>query len=296
MKSYFVSAVLILTLSAPVKKQDAKQAKPDLVVKATQFRLANEYGKIFFKVELTNIGNAPCNINGTFDIRTSLSTDDIIGNDQVSGGRAIPVSFILEPGKVRLLNDEFFLSFNELENLQNNPYCVIEIHSIHPNLESNYENNKSIYKHGFPRKKGEGVSKPIGDLPVKQAERFVDLQLSVSNVVREIKTDVAGKQYKEYTYDAILKNIGNTDAVIDLDKPVTLQYRRVVSCQDTTGDNAVARPQNPNLAYIIKPGTSIVLYGRKAMQAVDATTALLIEMLFAGTERNLHNNIACIPN
>ena len=296
MKWYCLSVVFLLTLSSAVKKREATPAKPDLLVKATQFRLDGINKKIYFKVELLNIGDAPCTINSTFNIQTSLSTDNTIGNDMPSGGRAIPVSFIIEPGTIKLLNEEFFLSYNEIENLQTHPYCVIEIRNINPNLESNTENNTAIYKHGFPRKKGEGVVKQSGDLPVKQVERFVDLQLSAINVVREIKTDVAGKQYKEYTYDAVIKNIGTADAVIDLDKPVTLQYRTVISCQDTTGDNAATRPLDPNVAYIIKPGRSFVLTGRKATQAVDATTAILIELVFAGNERNLYNNVACIPN
>ncbi len=296
MKSYFASVVLLLALSTAVNKKNAKPAKPDLLVKATQFRLAGPDKKIYFKVELANIGDAPCNINSTFTIQTSLSTDNAIGNDIPSGGKVIAVSFTLEPGKVKLLDEEFFLSYNEIENLQTHPYCVIEVRNINPNVESNNENNTAIYKHGFPRKKGEGAVKQSGDLPVKHVERFVDLQLSVSNVVSEIKTDVAGKQYKEYTYDAIIKNIGTANAVIDLDKPITLQYRTVISCQDTTGDNAATRPLNPNVAYVIKPGRSFVLTGRKAMQAVDATTAILIELVFAGNERNWYNNVACIPN
>ena len=150
MKWYCLSVVFLLTLSSAVKKREATPAKPDLLVKATQFRLDGINKKIYFKVELLNIGDAPCTINSTFNIQTSLSTDNTIGNDMPSGGRAIPVSFILEPGTIKLLNEEFFLSYNEIENLQTHPYCVIEIRNINPNLESNTENNTAIYKHGFP--------------------------------------------------------------------------------------------------------------------------------------------------
>ena len=54
-KWYCLSVVFLLTLSSAVKKREATPAKPDLLVKATQFRLDGINKKIYFKVELLNI-------------------------------------------------------------------------------------------------------------------------------------------------------------------------------------------------------------------------------------------------
>lgn len=286
-----------LTLVGSAKNIYINPPKPDLIIKATQFRLVDADKKIYFRAEISNIGDAPCSINSFTSIQTYLSADNIIGSDIISGSRAIPGNFILEAGTSKLLIDEYFISYTTIAQLQANPYCVIEI-SLNPQIiESNSNNNKSIYKHGFPRKKGEGVSNQPGDIPTQQADNNIDLQLAISNISSAILTDNAsGKQYKEYTYTATIKNLGNYDAVIDLDKAISFQYRLVTSCQDTSGSNTTSRPVNQDVAYIIKPGKSLVLTGRKTKKPHDATTAILIELFYGGNDRVWYNNFACIPN
>ena len=152
-----------------------KLNKPDLTVRVSEFRLDGAAKKIYFKVEISNIGTATCTINSGFSIQTYLSNDATIGQDIPAGGRNIPYNFELEPGKVKVLDQEFFLAYQTLGQLEANPYCVIEIYKPGLMLESNYENNKSIYKHGFPRKKGEGLSKDPGDVPIKTAIKYINV-------------------------------------------------------------------------------------------------------------------------
>lgn len=274
-----------------------KLNKPDLTVKAWDFRLDGAAKKIYFKVQISNIGTAACTINSSFGIQTYLSADATIGNDLATGGRFIPYNIELAPGKTILLNQEFFLAYQTLGQLEENPYCVIEIYKPGLELESNYENNKSIYKHGFPRKKGEGLSKNPGDVPIKTAIKYIDLKLQIANVTSELITEPeTGKQYKEYTYTATVKNIGNMDAVIDLQKPVSLRYWNVASCTDTSGMSSIQKPTDQHVSYLLKPQQSFVLTQRKVKQKPDATTPLLVELIYEKPEKNKWNNFACLQN
>lgn len=210
MKMILTFFALLSFIFVYAKKDSHKEPKPDLIIKATQFRLVTADKKIYFKAEIFNIGDASCQINSFTIIKTFLSTDNIIGNDIISGGRAIPGNFILAAGTSKQLIDDFFISYTTIDQLQANPYCIIEISPNPQIIESNPNNNKSIYKHGFPRKKGEGISNQPGDLPAMKANNYIDFQLTVSNVSCAIITDNATvKRYKEYSYTATIKNLEN---------------------------------------------------------------------------------------
>lgn len=297
MKSIFFLLPALLTAVSYSDIKPVRAVKPDLTVKASSFRIDGAAKKIYFKVEIGNIGNAACNVNGTFTIQTYLSDDAAIGNDIPSGGRIILTSFTLEPGKIQLLNQEYYISYQSLEQLEAHPYCVIEIYKSGINLESNYENNKAIYKHGFPRKKGEGLGIDPGDLPIKLAPKEIDLKLLISDVTNELITEPeTGKQYKEYTYTATIINIGNINAVIDLEMPISFQYWTVPSCTDTSGMTSSQRPTNQHVSYLLEPQQSFVLPFRKTRQKPDAVAPLLVEMIYNSPEKNKWNNFACLQN
>lgn len=292
----FLSPILFLSASR-ITAMSKKPPKPDLIVGASDFRIDGATKRIFFKTQITNRGSVACIINGTFTIQTYLSADALIGNDIPSGGKVIPGSFTLEPGKVQVFEQGFYINYQSLEQLEAHPYCVIQIYNPDLNNESNYENNNSIYRHGFPRRKGEGIGIDPGNIPIQQASPYIDLKLLISNVTSQLVTEAeSGKQYKEYTYTATIKNIGITDAVIDLQNPISLQYWTVTSCTDTTGMTSILKPANQHAAYIIKPGKSLELPYRKVKQKPDATTPLLIELLYNKSEKNKWNNFACLGN
>lgn len=139
-------------------------AQPDLIVKASHFRLDAANKRIYFKAELSNIGDAPCTIHptGGYAIQTYLSRDSslTLRNDWASGGRVFYelYTFTIQPGESRLLEGEHSAGYSQLESLANYPYLILQLQS--PNIESNRANNFSIYKHGFPLKKGEGLEVP----------------------------------------------------------------------------------------------------------------------------------------
>lgn len=114
---FLLAPVLFFTVSLKIIPS-VREHKPDLVVNVSQFRIDNDAKKIFFKVQLINIGDTTCNINQIYSIQTYLSTDQNIGNDTPSGGRAISVSFKIEPGKSRLLSEEYFFSYQSLQQLE----------------------------------------------------------------------------------------------------------------------------------------------------------------------------------
>lgn len=298
---YSLTLLLLLkqTEIVPIIKN---AAQPDLIVKASHFRLDAANKRIYFKAEISNIGDAPCTIHpgpgGGYGIQTYLSADNSIGNDVVSGGRVFDelFTFTLQPGESRLLDGEHSAGYSQLGSLSGYPYLVVELQS--PNIESNRRNNKSIYKHGLPRKKGEGLEAPRPDnIPTQLAPKAIDLKLLISDVTSQLVTEPeTGKQYKEYTYTATIKNIGNINAVIDLEKPISLQYWKTTSCTDTSGMTSMQRPENQHAAFVLEPQKNFSLPLRKVRQKPDAITPLLVQLVYDVSEKNKWNNFACLGN
>lgn len=295
MKIIFLLSIAMLVGQNYSKAGDNKDAKPDLTVWAGEFSINSAEKKIYFKTHINNIGSAACTINGTFAIQTYLSSDAVIGNDIPSGGKVIPNSFTLEPGKVQIFEQTFYISYQSVEQLNTHPYCVIQIYNPNASLEANAENNKSIYEHGFPREKK--LTKDLGNPPTKIAESFIDLKLLISNVTNQLITEPeTGKQYREYTYTATIKNIGNSNVVIDLEKPIRLQYWNTISCTDTSGMTSAQRPEHQHTAYVLEPQKSFTLPLRRTRQKPDATNPPLVELIYDSPEKNKWNNFACLQN
>ena len=135
-------------------------------------------------------------------------------------------------------------------------------------------------------------------IPAKGINFFMDLQFTISNVNSRIITEkVTGKQYKEYTYTATIKNLGNFDALIGESKTIRLQHWTVPSCIDTSNKTTASRPVLQQINRIlIKPGKKLILTNRKATQSTTALTKILLEMIYGGDDNNLANNFACLEN
>lgn len=277
------------------KANATSDLKPDLIVWAGEFSINSAEKKIYFKTHVINIGSAACTINGTFAIQTYLSSDAVIGNDIPSGGKVIPSSFTLEPGKVQIFEQGFYINYQSVEQLNTHPYCVIHIYNSNVSVEANAANNKSIYEHGFPREKRLG--KDIGNPPIKTAESFIDLKLLISNVTSQLITEPeTGKQYREYAYTATIKNIGNSNVTIDLEKPIRLRYWKTASCTDTSGMTSLQKPENLHAAYVLEPQNSFTLPLLRTKQKPDGTSPPLVELVYDSPEKNKWNNFACLQN
>lgn len=147
--------------------------------------------------------------------------------------------------------------------------------------------------------KGSGSQTPFDNaMLAKGMEFFMDLQFTISNVNSQIVTEkVTGKQYKEYTYTATIKNLGNFDALIGDSKTIRLQHWTVPSCMDTSNKTTASRPVlQPINRTLIKPGKKLVLTNRRATHSPTALTKVLVEMIYGGDDNNPSNNFACIEN
>ena len=273
---------------------------PDIIVKGAYFFTLNEENKkVYFDLEIQNIGNEDAVID-SFSYNCSLYDGEQNGIIRYAGGQKLRTArFVLEKGK-SIKFERVWFTYNNLE-LKKFPYLYITPQP-YGLAEDNITNNKYLTRHLYPRQPSEGAtqSPPNTNHPpeMQGGSMYPDLVLSVSNVVKKnITNRQTNNTYLRYTFTCTIKNKSNYPAIISNEKTVTIQSFSVRNCDDTDVDGAGGRLVLLDRTQI-NPGETIVLRGQTANQPVQATTQIRVELIYNSHEdkNNTANNKVCIGN
>ena len=139
--SFIVSLLQLLTLPFQTKAQQIIALSDLVTTKAANFRLVAEQHKVYFDLTFTNAGFGVAALPVAI-VRSELSRDSSLGQDEGVGTQNITVNENLAMGQSRTLNSVYFDYGAKV--LANYTYAVISVNGGVALQETNYENNKLI--------------------------------------------------------------------------------------------------------------------------------------------------------